>query len=141
MRVSDLMQTRVRAVRQETPLRDVVRELVQSRLTAVPVLDGKGHPVGVITSSDILEFQAMEDEVHGWHAFQAGEVMTQPVLTVDPDTELHEAALRMVYAEVHRLFVVAGGELVGVVAQTDLVRALAGQRPERPGLPGAGWAG
>jgi CBS domain-containing protein len=51
--------------------------------------------------------------------------MTAHPQTAEPDDEVKEAAQRMLYLEVHRLFVVYDGELVGVISQSDIVRAVA----------------
>ncbi len=51
--------------------------------------------------------------------------MTSRVATVEPDEDVDEAVRIMFYLDVHRLFVVEHGELVGVLSQSDIVRALA----------------
>jgi len=51
--------------------------------------------------------------------------MTRPPLTIPADADIREAAQRMLYAEVHRLFIEKNGALAGVISQTDIVRALA----------------
>jgi CBS domain-containing protein len=54
------------------------------------------------------------------------EVMTQgPLCTVAPDAPVADAARRMLRAGVHRLLVLAGGSLVGIVTTSDIVRAVA----------------
>jgi CBS domain-containing protein len=55
--------------------------------------------------------------------------MSRPALTVGPEVDVASAARQMLYSEVHRLFVEDRGKLVGVISQTDLIRALA----NRPG--------
>ena len=139
MKVAEVMQTHVRAVRPDTVLAEVVQELTDAHITAVPVVDRYGRMLGVVSTSDLLEAQAEGlAGPRGWEATRVEEVMTRPVLTINPGAELRDAALRMVYAEVHRLFVEEDGVLVGVVSQTDLVRALAGLRaPHEAGpVPG-----
>jgi CBS domain-containing protein len=51
--------------------------------------------------------------------------MTPRPLTIAPDAEVRDAAREMLYAEVHRLFVVADSKLVGVISTSDIVRAVA----------------
>ena len=53
----------------------------------------------------------------------AGEAMTQPAITVEPKTQVAEAASIMTEKGVNRLPVVEGDELVGIVTRADLVRA------------------
>ena len=136
MKVAEAMQTNVRAVGPDTALADVVQELTDGHITAVPVLDRHGKMLGVVSTSDLLEAQAEGVAgPAGWETIRVEDVMTRPVLTINADAELHDAALRMVYAEVHRLFVEEDGVLIGVISQTDLVRALAGVKaPHEAGL-------
>ena len=51
--------------------------------------------------------------------------MTPRPATIMPDAEIREAAQQMLYLEIHRLFVEEHGELVGVISQSDVVRAVA----------------
>jgi CBS domain-containing protein len=53
------------------------------------------------------------------------EIMTPRPLTVSPDAEVREAAQQMLYAEIHRLFVVEDGRVVGVISTSDIMRAVA----------------
>jgi CBS domain-containing protein len=56
------------------------------------------------------------------------EIMTAKPVTVDPDTDVHDAARQMLYGEIHRVFVEYDGALVGLVSQSDIVGAVAGAR-------------
>ena len=51
--------------------------------------------------------------------------MTPMVRTIVPEATLKDAALRMLYSDVHRLFVTSSGRLVGVISAMDLVAAIA----------------
>ena len=53
------------------------------------------------------------------------DIMTHKVVPVSPDLELREAALQMDYLDVHRLFVLDGDRLVGVISRSDINRAFA----------------
>jgi CBS domain-containing protein len=129
MKVADLMHTRVQTVRFDATLAEVVETLSDAHITGVPVVDRHGRMIGVVSTTDLLEAQA--ETIAGkaaWEDRTVGDVMTRPPLTIGQSAEVHEAAQRMLYAEVHRLFVEKNGELVGVISQTDIVRALAAQR-------------
>ena len=56
-------------------------------------------------------------------ASTAGEAMTVPAITIDPDRSIPEAATLMTSRRVNRLPVVEDGRLVGIVSRADLVRA------------------
>jgi CBS-domain-containing membrane protein len=132
MRVSELMETDVQGVSVETPLSDVFVTLADSRVSALPVLDGAGRLVGVISRTDIL---AAEEEAEGEAAretrFQdtlARDLMTSPALTIGPDATVRDAAQQMLSAGVHRLFVTNQQQPLGVISVTDIVRAVAASR-------------
>ena len=64
-------------------------------------------------------------------AHTVGEIMTRDVLTLPPTADVGTAARRMRDADVHRLLVVEGGALVGIVTTSDVARAVAEGRAVR----------
>ena len=129
MRVSELMQTEVQTVPSDAVVNDAVVVLAESRVSALPVVDGTGRMVGVISSTDVL---ASEEEAEDEKARDAlfektlvRDLMTPRPLTIAPDAEVKEAAQQMLYADVHRLFVTQGDRLIGVISTTDIMRAVA----------------
>ena len=58
---------------------------------------------------------------------RAADLMTPAVFAVPPDTPAQEVAREMVRQNVHRLFVVDGGVLVGVISALDLLRHFAAE--------------
>ena len=56
------------------------------------------------------------------------DLMTPKPMTIPPQAPMKEAAQQMLYANVHRLFVEKDGELLGVISQSDVVRAVANAR-------------
>jgi CBS domain-containing protein len=72
-----------------------------------------------------VEEELADEELAEEAPLQVRDVMSNPVLTVAPDTPVDEVARVMLQARFHRVMVTAGDELVGVVSSMDLVRALA----------------
>jgi CBS domain-containing protein len=129
MRVSELMQKDVKTVGPDAVVNDVVVSLADSHISALAVVDGMGRMVGVISSTDILTSEAeAQDAVEREALFEqmvVRDIMTRRPLTVSPEADLREAARQMLYADVHRLFVVDGDRVVGVISTTDIMRAVA----------------
>jgi CBS domain-containing protein len=142
MTVHDVMTKTVTAVHPETSLKDVARMLVVGGISGLPVVDEGGHVVGVVSEADLLikeqgvgalprrrgarvrgESKAMKDGLAKVNAVTAGEAMTSPAITIDPDASLPAAAAIMVDRAVNRLPVTSNGVLVGIVTRADLVRA------------------
>lgn len=129
MKVADLMHKAVVTVRLETPVKDAVVMLADDHISALPVTDNAGRMVGVVSSTDILTAEAEAEDDEAREALFAEtfvrDLMTARPLTVSPTTDVREAAQQMLYADVHRLFVTEGDQVVGVISSSDIVRAVA----------------
>lgn len=129
MRVDELMQKPVRTVNLDAAVSDAVLTLADSHISALPVLDGMGRMVGVISSTDILASEAEAQDATAREALfedtMVRDIMTLHPLTVSRNAEVREAAQQMLYADIHRLFVVDGEQVVGVISTTDIMRAVA----------------
>jgi CBS domain-containing protein len=129
MKVTELMQTEVQSVAPEAPLDEAARTMADAHVSGLPVVDQRGHLVGVISTTDIL---ASEEEVEDpatrtalYEDTPVRDLMTPKPVTIGPEATIKEAAQQLLYADVHRLFVVDGERLVGVLSTTDIVRAVA----------------
>jgi CBS domain-containing protein len=128
MRVVDIMQTEVKTVHRDATVAEAISLLAEEHVSGLPVVDDADRVVGVISTTDILQ---AESDWRGPNRLDlientpVSELMTPRPLMVAPDATIREVAQQMLYGEVHRLFVEEGGRMVGVVSQTDLVRALA----------------
>ncbi|MGE0354307.1 MAG: HPP family protein [Gemmatimonadales bacterium] len=130
MKVADIMQPKVITVSLETRLADAVVTLADSHISGLPVVDRHGVLVGVLSTSDVLAALAEGTTAHArsrdlLYDTSVGDVMTARPQTVPPDEDVREAAQVMLYLGVHRLFVEEDKELVGVISQSDIVRAVA----------------
>lgn len=148
--VRDVMQIDPETVRPDLALRDLVELFVERRLAAAPVTDDDGALLGIVSEGDLVLQEVEGDDAHFPYfvpildamvfvepmraydaqirkAFAAtvGDLMTTDVQTVRPDETIHEAARRMTHHDVSRLPVVEDGRLVGMIARSDVVRALA----------------
>jgi CBS domain-containing protein len=130
MRVRDLMQTEVISIDAAEPVRRAVELMVDGHVSGLPVVEGKGKLVGAISGADILQAESGLDEPEAiarlFQETQVRELMTPRPETITPDATIREAAQRLLYLEVHRLFVESDGHLVGVISTSDLVREMAG---------------
>jgi len=129
MRVRELMQKHVKTIGVDAAVSDAVVTLTDSHISALPVLDGIGQVVGVISSTDILTSEAeVADAAERDALFEetpVRDLMTRHLLTIEPEADVKQAAQEMLYADVHRLFVIEDDRVVGVISTTDIVRAVA----------------
>jgi CBS-domain-containing membrane protein len=129
MKVADLMSTDVVSVHNYATVAEAVALLADEHVQALPVLDGSGRLVGELSTSEILEAEAEATERDSretlFQETRVEELMMPRPVTLGPETDARDAARQMLYADVHRFFVELDGRLLGVVSQSDLVRALA----------------
>ncbi|MFF7498059.1 CBS domain-containing protein [Streptomyces lavendulae] len=131
--VSDVMTHTAVAIGREASYKEIVELMHEWKVSAVPVLEGEGRVVGVVSEADLLpkeEFRrtdpALPDQLE--EASKAGgvlaeELMSSPAITVHPDAPVAEAARIMARRHVKRLPVVnALGMLEGVVSRSDLLK-------------------
>ncbi len=116
MKVKDIMTTAVQTVGPNASLKEVAVLLSKLRISGLPVVDATGAVIGVVSKTDILRKGSSA-------ARTAGEAMTAPAVTIDPDRSVSAAAALMLELGIARLPVLEGGSLVGLVSRSDLVRA------------------
>lgn len=142
----DLMTRDVAVVHPETSLLEAVKLMAQRHISGMPVLDADGKIVGMLTESDLLRWrQGLTERQGRWldmladgfqlapnflqevqdHHRKVKSVMSPGAETVTDDTPAHEIASFMHARNIKRVPVLRDGKLVGIVARSDLVRALA----------------
>ena len=148
--VREIMDSEPETVAPDTPVEDVVRLLRENELPGVPVVDGDGRCVGIVTEADLVlpddqgdlhiphyinlfggtvflePLGRFEQRLRKAFASKASDMMTSDPDTVGPDTGVRDAA-RLIHESGHnRLPVVdEDGRLVGVVTRVDVLGALA----------------
>jgi CBS domain-containing protein len=158
--VRDVMTTRVIAVRTDASFKEMAAMLRSSRISAFPVVDDSGRVIGVVSEADLLVKEAIQADgvsilaaLRHWReddaaaGITAGDLMTQPAVTIGPDAPVAEAARLMYDRRVKRLPVVTNaGHLVGIISRVDVLSVF--ERPDEqirreivgtvlPGVPGA----
>ena len=127
--VAELMERKVRTVGSEATVAEAIAELADAHISGMPVVDSAGRMIGVLSTTDLLTAEAETDDASArtllWQNTPVRELMTPRPFTVAPDEDVREAARQMLYAEVHRLFVADGDQVIGVLSATDIVRAVA----------------
>jgi CBS domain-containing protein len=138
--VADVMSRDVITVAPEAGFHEVADLLVTHGVSAVPVVDGGGVVVGVVSEADLLGKLEYADRVpHHALALRrmrsrraaapgdtAAQLMSSPAVTIHPDASVSVAARLIDAARVKRLPVLDdAGRLVGIVSRRDLVRLYA----------------
>ena len=119
--VRDVMTKKVKVVREDTTLQEIIATLGSFKINSLIVMQGD-RPVGIITTKDAL----VRGLQHGMpaSAITAKMVATSPVTTIREEASVDEAAELMKRAKIKHLPVVSDGKLVGVVSDIDIVFAV-----------------
>ena len=129
MTVAELMQRKVKTVRSQASVAEAIVSLADAHISGMPVVDGAGKVIGVLSTTDVLTAEAEADDPASRQALfentEVREIMTPRPFIIAPGEDIREAARRMLYADVHRLFVAEGDQIVGIISTTDIVRAVA----------------
>jgi CBS domain-containing protein len=124
--VSDLMTESPVVVAPETPLTDAAALMEFHRISGLPVVDGFGEVVGVISETDLVHAWTSKELWEHRREIPVSQLMSQPAVTVAPDLDLVEAAKVLEWRQIHRLVVVDhdGRTPVGILSATDLMEAM-----------------
>lgn len=148
---ASLMTRGVVSVLPETPVREIALILAERSISAVPVVDGGGQVLGVVTEADLVRRLAgLADAPVGWlsrlfadpaaraeryartHGASARDIMTETVVSVTEDTTAADIAHLMEEKNIRRVLVMRDGQLAGLVSRADLLRALTVPAGEKP---------
>jgi len=127
MLVRDIMTKEPRVVRRDTSVQEVVATMNKFDISSIIVVQEK-RPVGIITHKDIIS-KIVQPRIPP-DAVKAIEIMSTPIVTINEDASIEEAAKLMAKKRIKKLAVVRDDELVGIVTSTDLVR----EAPKLTGL-------
>jgi CBS domain-containing protein len=150
----DLMTRDVAVVHPETSLLEALNLMVQRHISGLPVVDDGGAIVGIISEGDLLRWHegyserqarwldlladgfevasAFLEELQKEHRKVKAVMSPAVVATATEKTPAREVARLMNAKNIKRVPVVRDGKLVGIVARSDLMRALAEKLGERP---------
>jgi len=132
MQVRELMSTEVVTVSVDATLADAADRLVDTSVGSVIVVDADGHPLGILTESDMLK--AARDTGTVLADIDVRDVGHRAVVTTRPSSAVPSVARLMADKGVKKVPVLDGVELVGIVTLTDIVWALSSLRAETAGI-------
>jgi len=129
MRVRELMTGAPVTVSPGTSMLDA-RHLMLSKHFRHLLVTKDGQLVGIVTDRDIrLNLPSQATSLSVWEInhlltkLTVSEVMTRSVITVGPDRDAADAARLMMEHKIGALPVMDGGLLIGIVTETDMLRA------------------
>jgi len=143
MLAQDVMTTKIISVGPDASVEDVARAMLDHRISAVPVIDGDGKAVGMVSEGDLMRrpeshttrpaswwlalFTSPEERALKYiksHSKRAADVMTSPVTTVEHDASLDAVAEVLERNRIKRVVVVRDGRPIGIVSRANLLHGL-----------------
>ncbi|HRW37768.1 MAG: CBS domain-containing protein [Acidimicrobiales bacterium] len=141
------MTTEVLTFRPDDNVGDAMSSLVARSIDAAPVVDDAGSVVGMLSTGDLIVQETtlhvptilslfgatlelpsskrhFEEDLRRALGSTVADVMTPEPVTIGSDATVEDAATSMHDEKVSRLPVVDGGQLVGIVSRTDILRAI-----------------
>ncbi|HEX5599050.1 MAG TPA: CBS domain-containing protein [Hyphomicrobiaceae bacterium] len=144
MRAADVMITNVIAVGPDACVQDVARILLDSRISAVPVIAADGKLLGIVSEGDLMRRaeagtgrrrpwwlailtgrEVLANEYIREHSRRVTDVMTRNVVTATADTPLSTIANLLEKNAIKRVPIVEEGKVIGIVSRANLLQALA----------------
>ncbi len=128
MKVRDIMTTEVVTLKVDEELSLASDIMTLARIRHLPIVEGD-RLVGIISQRDL--FKASLDSVMGYDYGEARdhlktvtikEVMNEEIITIGPDTEIHEAGQLLIENKIGCLPVIQGNALLGMVTETDILQ-------------------
>jgi CBS domain-containing protein len=117
LRARDLMDKNVVAVDGSVSVAAALKKMVDGNIWSL-IVEKQGLPEGVVTDRDILRRAV----VKGLRidAVKIEEIMSSPIITIEPDAHIGEVMEKMVEKAIRRVFVVENGKVIGRITQTML---------------------
>jgi len=116
--VRDVMSKDVKVVRPDTSVKEIVATMNKFDVGSIVVMQAE-RPVGIITERDVL--RRLVEPSLAPETLTARQVMTSPLVSINENASIEEAAKLMAKKKMKRLPVMNNEKLVGIVTFTDIV--------------------
>ncbi|MGB8573048.1 MAG: CBS domain-containing protein, partial [Nitrososphaeraceae archaeon] len=100
----------------------IIRIMTMKNKSSVVILNELKHPEGIITERDIVRRLVFESK--DAKLTQASEIMSSPLISLNDDAHIYDAAMVMSKHSIRRLPIIKDNVLLGIVTATDLARIL-----------------
>ena len=146
MKVSEIMTSPVKCLKEDQTLEQAAQMMLDNSIGGVPIVDGDGKLVGMVTESDFsakehaipfsrvyapqlfgewMSKEGVEKAYKSARSITVDKIMTSPVVTIKEDDTVAEAVRRMLKHRIHRVVVAVDGVPIGIVSRHDLLKLVA----------------
>jgi CBS domain-containing protein len=117
--VRDVMSSPVVTIYEDESSDKAAANMDMKDLGAVIVQNNAGKSIGIITERDLVKRVVAKNLKPD--TVKVKEIMTTPLVTVEPDASISDAARRMTRLDIRRLGVIYKGNLVGIISSKDIL--------------------
>jgi CBS domain-containing protein len=125
IRARDIMTRQVLCLDPDAPLDQALWSFNVNEISGAPVRAADGRLIGVLSRTDLVD----RARVHLEEPCSVADAMTPAVWSVPPDAPVADIIGMMVAKNIHRVLVVDGGRLEGIVTAMDVLRSQLRDRP------------
>ncbi len=122
MLVKDVMSNPVITVDENAPINHVAELMDKHELGCIIVTGKDGKPIGIITERDLVT-RILAKNIKP-ESVKAKDVMSSPLITIEPDETINEAARKMNRLNIRRLGVTYKGQLIGLISSKDILSVM-----------------
>jgi CBS domain-containing protein len=126
----------VQTATSEDTIEAISNKMKENQVGSIVVVNEKNHPLGIVTERDIVRKVIADGKDP--KTTKVDDIKTTSLITIDPETNLHDAALIMTKYRIRRLPVVKDNTLYGIITSDDLVRYLYEKNKKDPMLAAMG---
>ncbi len=126
--LKDIMNPNLVAVYADTTIPDVARLMEQKNVGSVLVVDTESRPKGILTDRDIVVRCIGEHEHASLEECRAGDLMSEPVLSLSENEGIYQCAKLMREQHARRIAVVDGeGRATGIISAVDILSIISNE--------------
>ena len=140
--VSSLMQGDPYTIAADTPVREVMRQLIEYKVSGMPLVDSSGKPLGFVSDGDIMRYLAkahpsvinmaslvalansstFDERLRELLDLPASVIATESTVTVNENASLDEVFSLLAQHKLKKVPVLRDGKIVGMLGRSDVIR-------------------
>lgn len=118
LKAIDIMEKNVITIGPDVTLDIAIQQLLENRISGMPVVDEHEKIVGIISEKDILNFLFC-----GYlHNTKVSEAMTESLIHFPPDARIEKIAVAISKYQFRRVPIVQDDKVIGIVSRRDIIR-------------------
>jgi CBS domain-containing protein len=120
--VSQVMRTKLETVNQSNTAQEAAKRMRDKRVSSLVVIDKKEAPIGIVTERDLVR-QVCSKDINS-NTIIIHHIMSSPVVTIDVNASIEQAAEKMIQKKVRHLLIVDENRLNGIISPSDFITYL-----------------